>query len=111
MWGGTYFFPFFGILEVFDVLNDIGEFLLIVELERLVGLLILREGRVVHVHLLVGVHQVLVVGVGITHTEYQTITNRMNSMDIGEGGVYIGFIRCRRGMVATHIDEDEISCP
>jgi hypothetical protein len=78
-WNTIYLFTFFWVLEVLDVLDDIGEFLLVSEFCLDGGLLVLREGGVVHVHLLVGVHQVLVVRVGVAHAKnikyYQTQPN------------------------------------
>lgn len=64
---GRYFFAFEWVLEVFDVLDDVVEFFLVVGLGRRVVVLVMGEGGVVEIGLLVGVHQILIVSVRVGH--------------------------------------------
>jgi hypothetical protein len=59
------------VFEVLDVLHDVVELLLVVGLGGRVAVFAVGEGRVVEVCLLVGVHQILVIRIGVAHlTEY-----------------------------------------
>lgn len=62
-----YFFAFEWVLEVFDVLDDVVKFFLVVGLGRRVAVLVVGERRVVEIGLLVGVHQILIVSVRVAH--------------------------------------------
>jgi hypothetical protein len=64
---GGYFFAFEWVFEVFDVLNDVVEFFLVVGFGRRVVVLVVGEGRVVEIVLLIGVHQILIVSVWVAH--------------------------------------------
>ena len=54
-----------------DVLHDVAELFLVVGLRGRVAVFAVREGMVVEACLLVGVHQILVIRIGVAHlTEY-----------------------------------------
>jgi hypothetical protein len=57
----VYLFPFFGVLEVFDVLYDVAELFCLISFREWLSIFWLSQRRVIHVDLLCGNHQILIV--------------------------------------------------
>jgi hypothetical protein len=73
-----YFFSFFRVFEVFNVLDDITELLLIVDLWHGSAFFGLGERRIVEIDLLIWIHKILIICVRVAHmklSDYKKYTH------------------------------------